>query len=205
MTGGYVVENAFASYTNGFGVQLPVSAGVVSSVTGQRRTDNYTTLSASGIESGQAKAVILPFENHKILLAATSNNAKDTVNVNVMFTTPQTITALAGAPYNPFLISNKRRGYEVHLAGQLPTDKADLSLLGTFHDNSNPGLSKYYLSAENWPWGLSFTETFNYPKEGYAVNEAYLHFGEWATSGGSVFTDWYKNTALGYRDLSKIY
>jgi LruC domain-containing protein len=205
MTGNYFVENAMASYTNGFGVQLPIAPSLISSVTGQRRTENYTTLNANGTEASQSKAVIIPFENHKILLAAQSNGNKDTVSVNIQFISPLAISALTGAPYNPFLISNKSRGIEVHLPGKLPTDKATLALLGTMHDNSNAATSKYYLSAENWPWALSFTESFSYPKEGSAINEAYLHFGEWATSGGALFTDWYSNSAIGYRNLSKIY
>ncbi|MBC8054244.1 MAG: LruC domain-containing protein [Sphingobacteriaceae bacterium] len=205
MAGKYVLENAMASFSNGFGVQLPFSPSLVSSVTGQRRTDNYTTLNANGTESGQTNTVILPFENHKVLLTNAGNGFKDTVNVNINFTSPVPVSTITGAPYNPFVISNKSRGVEVHLAGHLPTDKANLNLLGTSHDDSNPANSKYYLSAQNWPWALSFTETFNYPKEGAAINEAYLHFGEWATSGGGLFTDWYSNTAVHYRDLTKIF
>jgi LruC domain-containing protein len=203
----YVLDAAMAAYSNGFGVQLPFAPGAVSSVTGQRHTENYILKNANGTESGQAKTVIVPFENHKVLLAnnAALGNAKDTVKVKINFNSPISVSSIVGAPYNPFLISDQKRGYEIHLPGYQPTDKADLALFGTQHDNSNPATSKYYLSAQNWPWALNFTENFNYPKEGAAINEAYLHFGEWATSGGSIFTDWYSTTSAGYRDLAKIH
>ncbi|MFD2160920.1 LruC domain-containing protein [Paradesertivirga mongoliensis] len=205
MGGDFVVDNAFASYTNGFGVELPFSSNLISTVTGQRRTVNYSPLNSNGTESGQTNAVIIPFENHKTLLAAESNGVKDTVHVNVSFVTPQVISVLYGAPYNPFLIGNLNRGAEVHLPGKQPTSRANLSLFGTMHDNSIPANNKYYLSAENWPWALNFTETFEYPKEGAAINDTYLHFGDWATSGGAVFTDWYSNTSSGYRTPAKIH
>jgi LruC domain-containing protein len=208
MSGNYVLENAMASYTNGFGVQLPFAPGVVSNITGQRLTDNYITFNANGTESGQSKAVIIPFENHKTVLAnnaALGGGAKDTVKVKINFTSPVAVSSITGAPYNPFLISDRKRGTEIHLSGYVPTDKADLNLFGSNHDDSNPATNKYYLSSQNWPWALNFLEAFSYPKEGAAINEAYLHFGEWATAGGTIFTDWYKNTANGYRDQSKIY
>jgi LruC domain-containing protein len=207
MAGDFVVDNAIASFTNGLGIQLPIAPGLISNVTGQRLADNYISVNANNTEAGQAKAVIIPFDNHKTLMnnAGSMNGAKDTVKVKFSFTSPLSISALLGAPYNPFLISNKTRGVEVHLAGYLPTDKANLGLFGTQHDNTIPANNKYYLSSENWPWALSFTEAFSYPKEGAAINEAYLHFGEWATSGGTIYTDWYQNTAAGYRVVSKIY
>jgi LruC domain-containing protein len=59
-------------------------------------------------------------------------------------------------------------------------------------DKSNPSIGKYYIGTNNWPWALQFTETFNYPAEGKAVNEAYAKFGAWAASGGTQFADWYK-------------
>ncbi|RYE13375.1 MAG: LruC domain-containing protein, partial [Sphingobacteriales bacterium] len=59
---------AGASFKNGFGVQLPVNASAVASVTGQKTIDNYITFSGNGVESGQTKAVIIPFDNHDAVL-----------------------------------------------------------------------------------------------------------------------------------------
>lgn len=43
---------------------------------------------------------------------------------------------LGAAPFNPFLIADQNRGYEVHLPGYAPTSKANALLLGTKDDGS---------------------------------------------------------------------
>lgn len=204
MIGNYSVVAAWAQNHNGFGVQLPFAQNLVKSITGQKFIENYITLNPNGTETGQTKAVIIPFDNHNSLI---QNNIDiiDSVSVKVSFVNPVDISILNDAPYNPFLIPNKQRGYEIHLAGNLPTDKANISLFGTEHDRTNPKYGKYYLSADNWPWALSFTEEFSYPREGNAINNAYLHFYDWTRSAGWFYTDWYKSTRSGYRDESKIY
>lgn len=204
MTGLYTAVAAFADFKNGFGVQFPFSHTLINNVSGQKHTENYISLNTNGTEAAQTKAVIIPFDNHKTLI---QNNIEiiDSVQVKLTFVDPVSLATLGNAPYNPFIIGNKLRGFEIHLPGYLPTDKADLTLLGTKNDDSNPAANKYYLSSQNWPWALSFTESFTCPKEGAAINESYLHFGEWASSGGSLFSDWYSNNAANYRNLSNIY
>jgi len=49
---------------------------------------------------------------------------------------------------------------------------------------------------------LMFTDV-KVPKENIPVNEAYNFFNQWATSGGSEFTDWYKDNPR-YRDPDKL-
>ena len=203
MTGDFKATAAWAANKNGFGVQLPFSPSLISSVTGQKLSSGYISQNSNGTEAGQSKTVIVPFDDHSQLLI---NRVEviDSAIIKIVFVDPVDFTTLGTAPYNPFLICNKTRGLEAHLAGHLPTDKADPGYFGTQQDRTNAASNKYYLSDENWPWALSFTETFRYPIEGNAINTAYLHFGEWASSGGTVFTDWYKNTAAGYRDMLKI-
>jgi LruC domain-containing protein len=46
---------------------------------------------------------------------------------------------------------------------------------------------------------------FSYASEYNEISFAYLHFVEWAESGGTLYTDWYTNTAAGYRDPAYIY
>ncbi|WP_429382131.1 DUF4842 domain-containing protein [Mucilaginibacter sp. UYCu711] len=31
------------------------------------------------------------------------------------------------------------------------------------------------------------------------------HFADWALSGGTTYTDWYSNTAAGYRNTGNLY
>ena len=217
MTGEYLPVAAGAAYKNGFGVQLPIAASAVASVTGQSLLKNYIQLTASKVESGQAKAVIIPFDNHENLLknADGSSQVNTDVNkskvspaqatVNIKFIDPIPMTTLGYVPFNPFLIANQVRGTEIHLPNTAATDKATATLFGTGDDNSVLATGKFYLSKENSPWALSFTDAFNYPTEGKPITEAYLHFNDWVRSGGVSYTDWYINTTTGYRNNIGIY
>ncbi|TAE18276.1 MAG: DUF4842 domain-containing protein, partial [Bacteroidetes bacterium] len=106
---------------------------------------------------------------------------------------------------DPFLISNQRRGVEVHLPGFAPTARADRSLFGTADDRSSSATNTWYRSAGNAPWALSFIDNFTYPREEANITQAYLNFSAWALSGGVNFTDWYTNTSSGYRNTNLLY
>lgn len=217
MTGEFLPVAAGASFKNGFGVQLPIAASAVASVTGQSLLKNYIQLAGNGVESGQAKAVIIPFDNHENLLKnadgsvqvnSDPNKAKVTpsqVTLAIKFTNPVPTGTLGTAPFNPFLIVNQVRGTEIHLPNNAPTDKATSSLFGTGDDNSSSSSGRYYLSKESSPWALSFTDMFSYPNEGKPITEAYLHFNDWVKSGGVSYKDWYINIASGYRNSTLIY
>jgi len=217
MTGEFLPAAAGAGYKNGFGVQLPVSPSKVVSVTGQSITGSYIQLASNGTETGQTNTVIIPFDNHENLL----KNADGSIQVNtdpakpkvaatkatvvIKFSTPVATAELGVVPFNPFLISDRRRGYEIHLPNNLPTDKANKAVFGTYDDNSSTTTGRYYMNKNNEPWALSFTDAFSYPIEGKSILDTYLHFLEWAKSGGISYPDWYINTAPGYRNNSNIY
>ena len=217
-TGTYVVAAAGASFKNGFGVQLPVAPSAVTSVTGCRYSSGtYVKTDPSGLESGQSKAVFIPFDNSDLLahnydysyfvntLASKSKVISDTATINISFATPVDPTVLTPSTINPFLISNQRRGYEIHMAGYAPTDLADKTLFGALDDNSVPSAGQYYISKENMPWAISFGQNFIYPLETVPITKAYLHFADWASYGGTSYSDWYSNTATGYRDNTMIF
>ncbi|MGY3214813.1 LruC domain-containing protein [Mucilaginibacter sp. HD30] len=216
--GDYNVTAVGASFKNGFGVQFPFAASAVQSVTGQKFKDSYITRAANGVEAGQSKAVIIPFDNTDIMINNPDNayfvnvlNSKDkvtngaTASVLVTLATPVAQSTLTMATINPFLISNSRRGYEIHLPGFAATDKADAKLFGTDDDTSAPSSSRYYLSKENLPWAINFADNYIYPQEQIKITDAYLHFADWASSGGSLFPDWFTNTGAGYRATSGLY
>ncbi len=221
MTGEFAPIAAGANFQNGFGVEFPFSTGNVSSVTYANKDkclrNNYITLNANGTEAGQTKAVIIPFDNSYNLLSYSNGSfivntdktkdkiSGDTSRISIVFTAPISTATLGTIPFNPFLISNMRRTYEVHLPGTTPTNKADANLLGTGEDASRPSQGKYYVNALNYPWALSFVEPFEYPKEVSNVKDTYLFFTNWAGSGGTTYTDWYKNTQSGYRASNNIY
>lgn len=216
MKADYVVQAAGASFRNGFGVEFPFASSAVKSVEGsQLKNNTVVTLGSNGCEVGQTNAVIVAFDDAFALNPATSGaffiNTKpanpyfafDTIKMKITFNSPIASSSIGTAPYNPFLISNKTRGREVHLPGYLPTQKANTTLFGTGNDNTSPSKSIYYKTIENLPYALAFTEKFNYLIEESSINTAYLKFIAWAQSGGTTFTDWYTNSV--YIDQKYIY
>jgi LruC domain-containing protein len=217
LKGDYSVAASGASFKNGFGVQFPFAASAVQSVSGYKHISGYISLANNGVEAGQTNAVIIPFDNHEAvihnhdysyLINTLDSKVKvisDVASVTVKFVSPMSAASLGTAPFNPFLISNLRRGYEIHLPGYLPTDKINKALYKTEDDATTPTSNKYFVSKENWPWAISYNEQFDYPFEEVNITQAYPHFIDWANSGGTSYTDWYKTTTAGYRNTTKIY
>jgi LruC domain-containing protein len=102
------------------------------------------------------------------------------------------------------LIVNQTRGHEVHLPNYVPTDLVDPTLFGLDDDVSDPTGGVYYKTANNLPWAINIYEQFDYPVEKQDIINVHLKFADWATSGGSAFSDWYKDEP-GYRNESLIY
>lgn len=213
-----LVLRAFgASYENGFGMELPISPSLIQSVTGiELSNGTYINVDSKNLETGQNKAVVIAFDNAYRLMPApgigigvnTEAEAPyvtpDTLNIDIKLSFPTTLSTIGTPPYNPFIIVNKNRGIEIHLPDQSPTNKADLSLLGTERDNSIPANGRYYKTSNNLPWGLNIVDTYDYPWEKEEILQAHLKFASWAESNGTIYYDWFKNLTS-YRDISKIY
>ena len=209
----FVLRAMGASYRNGFGFELPVPFGNISSVTGSKLKNNIVKLNSNGTEAGQTNAVIMVFDNGFDIMSAAGggfvNTEKDkdkiapvTLNMVINFSTPVTVDDLGDAPYNPFIFVNKDRTREVHLPGYKPTNLANLKLFGTADDDSGSG--KYYQTKNNLPWGIQLPVSFEYPAEKEPINKAFLKFNEWSESKGTLYTDWYKSLPS-YRNATKIY
>jgi LruC domain-containing protein len=204
MNAKYVLKASGASFRNGFGVQFPFLSSLVKSTTGTLVTNSQVvTLGSNGCESGQTKAVIIPFDNaYSAMKANAAFNttmgggylSRDTISMNLTFTRPLLQTEMGTAPYNPFIIINGTRGREAHLAGYAPTDKVDTKYFQTGVDNTIPAQGLYYKTTSNLPWGLGFVENFSYPAEKNAINSAFLNFENWVRSSGASNTNWYKDT-----------
>jgi len=202
----YVLKASGAAFRNGFGVEFPFGASLVKSATGSTVTDNLVvTLGVNGCETGQTKAVIIPFDdaytamnNTKIGFNTFTGNpflSRDTIVIDLSFTRPLLADEMGTAPYNPFIIIDRTRGREAHLAGYSPTQKADARYFNTGVDKTRISQNMYYKTSSNLPWGLAFTEDFSYPAEGKAINAAYTQFVPWAISNGANNGRWYKDTA----------
>lgn len=213
----YSVRAVGASLKNGFGFEIGGDPSNISSITGNSLNHNLITTNANGTEQGQTNSVVFLFDNSFDMIGSSGSTfintqptipyvEPDTNTVHVLYGTPVSVSTTGTAPYNPFLVAglDKSRGAEVHLPGNSNTDLADEALFGTWADDTNPANGKYYQTATNLPWALDIPESFEYPVEQVEIINAYNHFVEWAESGGSLYTDWYKDNS-GYRTSSNIY
>jgi len=202
-------------YRNGFAFEMPFPASDVSLVTGNHISENYLNLSSNGVENGQSNAVLFAFDNSYNLMYSPGGGYINTevnggyinavnMTMEIEFVTPKNIGACGIAPFNPFIVANQQRGHEVHLPNDTPTALADLSLFNTADDDSNPSQGEYYKTSNNLPWAIHLPDSFSYPTEKSPINQAYLKFTEWASSGGTTYTDWYLPVS-GYRNETKIY
>lgn len=205
-----------ASFKNGFGFQLPLLPQDIQSITGQNLTDGIVTLNANKTEAGQSSAVIMVFDNgFKILpppgggtgvntVPTATYVEPQTITLNIILTAPKSLSQIGLPPYNPFIFTNQIRGQEIHLADKQPTDLADYSLFGTFHDNSIPAQNRYYKTSNNLPWAIHIVDSFTYPIEKVQVTQGHLFMATWAESAGQSFNDWHKDLG-GYRNTNNLY
>ncbi len=217
INGSFKVMATGATYNNAFAFELPISPWQISSITGMQIDYSYLNFNANKTEAGQSRAVIVPFDNTYnvlpppglgILGANTVLGAPyvspQIIDISIDLSTPVSYSDLGSPPYNPFIIINQNRGYEVHLPDYPPTDLFNFSLFGTFEDDSSPGFGRFFKTDRNHPWAINIATEFQYPIEKRDVTSAYLHFAEWAESGGVLRTDWYVNYP-GYRNPVHIF
>jgi len=216
--GSFVVRAIGAGLRNGFGFQLPNNNIDVNDllIDGYRIEDGYITLSDNGIEEDQNKPTIIVFDNANNILQNTGGfgvNVEpgapyiepDTILISIIIT-PNIYMAddFDLINFNPFLIIDKIRGKEVHLANYPPTNLADVNYFRTMDDDSNPATGKYYKTMNNLPWAIKISESYDYTIEKAEITSAYLKFYDWAASSGSSYPNWYQSEA-GYRNDANIY
>ncbi|MFC3879987.1 LruC domain-containing protein [Algoriphagus namhaensis] len=204
---------AGAGYRNGFGFATNLPSSAVLSATGSNLGPNLIKLNPNGTEAGQSKAVFIVADNvHQLFGVSSFINTEigqpalpdREVNLEIVLSSPVTLSEIGTAPYNPFLIVSQDRGREVHLPGYKPTDLAHTELFGTANDGTNPAQGKYYVSKTSLPWAIHLPESFDYPVENVDVRGAHLLFDTWAKSSGYSYMDWYRNHD-GYRNKNKVF
>ncbi len=201
VNGTYKLHATGGSYLNAFAVQFPIDRATVSGLTG------------GDLEDNQSKAVVRLFNNMREEMSNWNTVSGDPVSAakdySISFNVANgpAISTFGLSGYNPFIWNaGDGRGREIHLPGQLPTDLANTSMFGTEDDNSSVSGNRYYLTNTGLPYAIEVpANPFNYPYEMVDITQAYLHFADWAQSGGASFADWYSNTGAGYRNNSNIY
>lgn len=188
------VKHNGASFINGFGIELEsVSPSQVESVLGNVLSQGYIDLNSNGTEAGQENAVVILFDNARLM-----KNRQTTTSIK--FNQPITTEALGVAPFNPFMIVDETREKEVHLPYGHTTTLGNNNIQIEGH---NRDLDGNYVSSIGIPWALNIMYDFKPPKEKVPVNEAYNLFNLWATSGGILHLDWFKELP-GYVNSDKI-
>jgi LruC domain-containing protein len=212
-----------ATFHNGFGIEFPVLPSQVSSCVATLKNGNSVPVGnlvtidpVTGLEKNQVKAVVILYDDGYNVLpqlypgigvnttAAVPFVVPDTITLVVTFASPVSSDVFTSAVYNPFIFTNKTRNTEVHLPNYPPTSLANTSLFNTGEDTSNPASQRYYKTSNNLPWAINIYDGYTYPVEKVAILDAFTHFSEWAQSGGTLFTDWYKDIT-GYRVAGNIY
>lgn len=188
------VKSNRASYTNGFGIEIEtLLSSQIESVSGNILEHNYINQDSNGTEIGQDNAVIIFFDDPNSML----NNE---TTVSIKLTVPVTTNELGIPPFNPFIIINKMREKEVHLANMHTTSLG----VNVFEiEGINSDEDGNYISENGLPWAINIVHDFKVPKDGIAINKAYNYFNQWAISGGTIYNDWYKDNP-GFRNQEKI-
>ncbi len=188
------VRHNGAGLHNAFAFQIPVDQTYIGSVTSTYNYNGQISLNGNGTIAGQNLTNILVFEDNWDVTGTE-------IDITINFSTPQDVASTGVPPYNPYLIKDGDQAVEVHLPDMEPTALADVSLFGTNDDTSDPASGRYYKSNKNLPWAINIVYDFKWMKEKQEIINGYLHFAEWAESGGSQYPDWYKDLQ-GYRDES---
>lgn len=207
----YKVLARGAAYDNGFGFQLNVPRTNVQSVSGSRIDTLAPYIGANGAESGNALASVIVFDNIDDIsfswntdwtyINPYTNVPWDTVTISFVNAIEDSLLN----SFNPYLIINGDRTHEVHLPNYAPTSLADMSKFGIGSDDSDPGQGRYYMTADNQPWGLHLPIVFEHPIEHEDITQVYLNFGVWAITGGQSYPTWYDANTPSNVDDSKLF
>ncbi len=144
-----------AGYTNAFGIEIPsLIPDQIEGITGPILTENYINLNANGTEAAQDKAVVILFDDANSML-------NEEHKISVKFKNPISTETLGPAPFNPFLIIDKNREKEVHLAYKNNTALASNSFETTGVNNDEDG---NFISNNGFPWAINIVHDFKVPK-----------------------------------------
>jgi LruC domain-containing protein len=190
----FEVTSDGAGLNNAFGIEFEsIAPYQVASVTGTELVEGYISVGDNGVENDQDRAVVILFDNNGKMVGRQKT-------VSIEFTVPLSTAQLGIAPHNAFLIVNNERSREIHLPNRLRTS---LGANVATTEGVNQDIDGNYETDGRLPWAINIAHDFKVPKERIPVNQAYNFFNDWASSGGTIYVDWYKDNE-GYRNASKL-
>ena len=211
----YELKAAGAGFNNGFGIKLSddLAKADISSITGRTSTGGFA-MDGDLTATPGADLVMYNWDaaNDLIVLDISGGKFFNTVNGGGKgnFVTENIVIEMVSGnvqqwelglpPYNTFIFANQAQDREIHLADMDDSSLHNDADFGTFNDDSNPGIGRYYKThpATNLPWALDIPKLdFEWPLENVDIQTAYPDFATWASSGGVLNTDWYENPAAG--------
>jgi LruC domain-containing protein len=188
---------------DGFGFILPLDPGQVRQVEGSVLDAGYLNMTGSNLEAGHDEAVVIVIDdalswarpaggyNYVNTEAGSPEVTSETIQLVIELDEPIPFDELGSPPYNPFLIVDGNRDYEVHSADMPGSDLMNNELYGQGRDDSDPNTDRYYKSDVNLPWALVMSGEWRHPIEGTPINAAYTNFAGWAESGGGAGRGWF--------------
>jgi len=189
-----VLVNNDGVFANAFAFEIEgLDPANVASVTGQQLSENLFSLEENGTEISQTNTVIAIFDKDIAVL-------DQAIQVTVSMDSPQALGSISTAPFDPFLVINGNREMEVHLIGEDVTDLGNATPQVT---GGNADTDGNYTTDTGLPWAINIVGKIILPLDQEPINEAYIHFNEWATSGGNSRADWYYDKP-GYRNPDKL-
>lgn len=195
-----------ATQHNGFGIQLPIMAA------------NVGTISGGLLEDGNVLATIIVYSDCREAFGNALGNINTWTNLPAIASTPKVITITLASPvleetvsfagFNPFIFQTDMRGKEIHLVDYSPTLLADMSLFGTGYDRSNPSSGIYYRYNNTYPWAIDIANsgdfTWRYPAETKDISSAYLKYKEW-TEDRQHTLSWFDPAIEGNVNTENLY
>lgn len=191
----YMLKAAGGSLENGAGVQFNLPKGAAK---------NFVSSNGVAIETaGQDSLVVILFRQSGRELGGWNTFSGKSVSpksysFSFDLVDGPSLSTFGIGSYNPFIWDNGSTSgqlrKETHLLGKYPTKLMNTKMFGTIDDASLT--KKYYSTISGLPWAIEVsTNDFKYPVEFVSISSAYLKFANWATSGGTLSTDWYSNPA----------
>jgi LruC domain-containing protein len=178
---------------NGLGVQLPVAASNVASVT---RSVAGGAAQALALRAADSNATFFLSANMREFFGGQAGPinsipgaplAPVEVVVDVTLAQP---TALSGAaPWDVYLFRTNDVTHQIHFPGYAGTAEMDGTLFGQTNDGSAPG--RWFVDTTGLPYALALPELAAYPQEQVDIALLYPNIVAFAASGGVTNQDFY--------------